>query len=98
MKELPGFSDQLELPNVPEGPGVIVLEDNLGRVLQVLGSNNVRRRIGELMDSKGTICTYGTRVYDAQQGGHRLTVRWKLTSNYTELARRLAEQLRAAWA
>ena len=98
MGEMAGFSDRLELPHVPEGPGGILLEDGSGRVLQVLASNNVRRRIGELMDSKGTICAYGTRVYDAQQGGQRLFVRWKHTSDYKELKRRLVQELRAAWA
>jgi len=77
---------------------VIVLEDNLGRVLQVLGSNDVRRRIGELMDAQGKVDAYGPRIYEAQEKGQRVFVRWQHTSNYKEQARRLVEQLRAAWA
>ena len=47
MSNLTGFSDRLELPDIPEGPGVIVIEDAQGRVLQVGFSNNCQRGWGE---------------------------------------------------
>lgn len=45
------LSEVLVLLSIPEGPGVCILEDGHGRVLQVAGSNNIRRRIGEMLDS-----------------------------------------------
>lgn len=98
MRDLNGFSDPLELPNIPEGPGVLILEDAQGRVLQVGFSNNIRRRIGELFDSQGTICVHGPKIYDAQQQGQRVYVRWKYTRDYQEEKRRLIEELNPWWA
>jgi hypothetical protein len=98
MSDLTGFSGRLELPNIPEGPGVAVLEDAQGQVLQVVRSNNIRRRIGELLDSQGTICVHGPKVYDAQQQGQRIWVRWKHTQDYLEEKKRLVEKLNPLWA
>jgi excinuclease UvrABC nuclease subunit len=98
MRDLNGFSDPLELPNIPEGPGVAVIQDERGQVLQVVMSNNIRRRIGELFDSQGTMCPYGPRIYDAQQRQQRIYVRWKLTQDYREEKRRLIEELISWWA
>jgi hypothetical protein len=91
------FSDRLELPNIPEGPGVCVLEDVHGQVLKVVMSNNVRRRIGELMDSGGTICVHGPKIYEVQQKGQRIFVRWKHTPDYREEKRSLIEELDPQW-
>ena len=98
VDESPEFSAQLELPNIPEGPGVALLEDAQGQVLQVVMSNNIRRRIGELFDSQGTICVHGPKVYDAQQHGQRIWVRWKHIPDYLEGKRRLVEKLHPLWA
>ena len=98
MSDLHGFSEQLELPNIPEGPGVLILEDAQSRVLQLVMSNNVRRRVGELFDSQGTICVHGPRTYDAQQEGQRVFVRWKHTEDYRGEKRRLIEELNPLWA
>ena len=98
MSDPIGFSSRLELPNIPEGPGVLILEDAQERVLQVGFSNNIRRRIGELFDSQGTICVHGPKIYDAQQGGQRVYVRWKHTQDYQEEKRRLVEELNPLWA
>jgi excinuclease UvrABC nuclease subunit len=92
-----GFSQPLELPNIPEGPGVGVIEDGQGHVLQVVMSNNIRRRIGELLDSQGTLCVYGPRIHAAQQAGQRIFVRWRLTQDYKEEKRSLVEELDPEW-
>ena len=98
MKVLSGFSQSLEIPNLPEGPGVCIIEDANGRVLQIAASNNVRRRIGEMFDSQGTICVHGPKIYDAQQAGGQIYVRWMLTPNYKEEKRRLIDELKPLWA
>jgi hypothetical protein len=98
VDELPEFSDRLELPNIPEGSGVAILEDAQGQVLQVVMSNNIRRRIGVMFDSQGTICVHGPKIYDAQQQGRRIWVRWKHTQGYLEEKRRLVEKLNPLWA
>ncbi len=98
VDELPEFSDRFEMPDIPEGPGVAVLEDAQGQVLQVVRSNNIRRRIGELFDSQGTICVHGPKIYDAQQQGQRIWVRWKHTQDYLEEKKRLVEKLNPLWA
>jgi hypothetical protein len=97
MPELEGFSERLELPNLPEGPGVCIIEDEQGQVLKVAMSNNIRRRIGELLDSQGTICVHGPKIYEAQQSGERIFVRWKLTPDYQAEKRRLVEELKPLW-
>jgi hypothetical protein len=58
MKSVVGYSEPLKLPNIPEGPGFCIIEDAQGRVLQLSASSNVRRRIGEMLDSQGTICVH----------------------------------------
>lgn len=34
MVELEGFSERFELPNIPQGSGVCIIEDEQGRVLR----------------------------------------------------------------
>lgn len=97
MPVIEGFSDRVELPNIPEGPGVILIENSSGLVLQVAYSNNVRRRIGEMFDNRGTICAYGPKIYDAMCRGERVYVRWKLTKDYKAERERLAFTLNPQW-
>jgi hypothetical protein len=98
MASLGHFSLALELPNIPQGPGVCIIEDAQGHVLQVAMSSNIRRRIGQLLDSEGTTCVHGPKVWKAQQAGERIFVRWKLTPDYREEKRRLLEELEPLWA
>jgi hypothetical protein len=98
MSSLEGFSDRLELAGIPEGPGVAILEDGEGKVLQVAMSKKIRRRIGEMLDSEDTICAYGSKVYAAQRAGRRVFVRWKLTRDYRQEKRSLVEALDPEWA
>jgi hypothetical protein len=93
MELLRGFSERLQLPNIPQGPGVYVIENSRGRVLQVAASNNIRRRIGEMFDSQGTICVHGPKICDVQQPGERIHVGWKLTPDYKAEKRRLMDAL-----
>ena len=97
MSILDGFSEPIELPDIPEGPGVCIMEDEQGEVLQVAMGENIRRRIGYLLDSGGTTCVHGPKVYAAQQEGRRIFVRWKLTPDYTDEKRRLVEELDPVW-
>lgn len=97
MSVLDGFSEPLELPNIPPGPGVCTIEDERGQVLQVAMSANIRRRIGELLDSEGRIAVHGPKIYSAQQQGKQIFVRWKLTPEYRTEKRRLVEELEPAW-
>jgi hypothetical protein len=92
-----GFSDRLELHTIPEGPGGCLIEDVNGNLLQIAATNNIRRRVGELMDSQGTICVHGPKIYKAQQEGQKIFVRWKLTADYKEEKKRLMEQYQIAW-
>lgn len=94
---LDGFSEALELPNIPEGPGVCIIEDEQGRVLQVVMSQNIRRRIGELLDSEGKIAVHGPKIYAAQQRAKRIFVRWRLTADYEREKRRLVYGLEPLW-
>jgi hypothetical protein len=97
MSILDGFSERLELPNIPEGPGVCIIEDQEGRVLQVAMSVNIRRRIGYLLDSGGTTCVHGPKVCAAQQQGTKVFVRWKLTTDYKREKRRFVDALDPLW-
>lgn len=97
MNILDGFSQPFELPNIPEGSGVCIIEDEQGQALQVAMSRNIRRRIGQLLDSGGTTCVHGPKIYDAQHGGTRVFVRWKLTPQYRAEKRRLVEKLDPLW-
>lgn len=97
MSVLDGFSEPLELPDIPEGPGVCTIEDEDGRVLQVAMSGNIRRRIGELLDSEGRIAVHGPKIYAAQQQGSRIFVRWKLTRDYNRENSRVVQQLNPLW-
>jgi len=92
-----GFSERIVLPDIPEGPGVAIIEDEAGNVLQIAASNNIRRRIGEMLDSQGTICVHGPKIYAAQRHGDRIYVRWQLTEDYKEEKRRLIDELTLIW-
>jgi hypothetical protein len=92
-----GYSERILLPDIPQGPGVCILEDEAGNVLQVAESINIRRRIGELLDSEGKICVHGPKVYAAQRNGDRVYVRWKLTTDHSAEKRRMMEALNPAW-
>ena len=92
------FSATIELPNIPEEPGVIIIEDQHGQTLQVVYSENIRRRIGQLIDSSGQTCVHGPKVYGAQQAGQRILVRWKITNDYIVEKRRLIQELDPLWA
>lgn len=98
MSNVSGFSERFELPNIPEGPGVCIIADADGRALQVAMSSNIRRRIGNLLDSKGTIAVHGPKIYKAQQEGQRISVRWKLTTAYRAEKDRLMRTLNPLWA
>jgi hypothetical protein len=98
MAELEGFSERFELPNIPQGPGVCIIEDEQGRVLKVVMSSSIRRRIGQLLDAKpGGTCVHGPKVYNAQRKGQRILVRWKLTPGYKAGKRRLIDELGPLW-
>ena len=98
MTELEGFSERFELPDIPEGPGVCIIEDEQGRVLKVAMSGSIRRRIGQLLDAQiGGTAVHGPKIYDAQQSGERIFVRWKLTPNYRQEKRRLIDDLDPLW-
>jgi len=98
MVELDGFSLRLELPDIAEGPGLCIIENAEGQVLQITASKNIRRRIGELLDSEGVIAVHGPKIYEAQREGQSILVRWKHTPHYKEEKVRLMEELRPLWA
>lgn len=97
MSILDGFSEPIELPDIPEGPGLCIIEDEDGQTFQVAMSQNIRRRIGELLDSEGKIAVHGPKIYAAQQKGTHIFVRWKLTPEYRMEKRRLVEHLDPLW-
>jgi len=97
MSNLKGFSQRLELPLIPQGPGVCIIEDAQGSPLQVAASKNIRRRIGELLDSEGNICVHGPKIYKAQQGQQQIFVRWKLTPRYQAEKKALVKELNPLW-
>lgn len=96
--DLDDFSLPIELPHIPEGPGLAVIVNQQGEVLQVTESKNIRRRIGELMDSEGHIAVHGPKIYAAQEEGERIFVRWKLTPHYKAEKKRLMTSLHPTWA
>jgi len=95
MVELDGFSLRLELPDIAEGPGVCIIENAEGQVLQITASKNIRHRIGELL---GVIAVHGPKIYKAQREGQSILVRWKHTQRYKEEKVRLMEELQPLWA
>lgn len=97
MSILDRLSEPMELPSIPQGPGVCIIEDEQGRVLQVVMSQNIRRRIGELLDSEGKIAVHGPKIHAAQRQGQRIFVRWKLTADYKREKRIILEQLDPLW-
>lgn len=98
MTELEGFSERFELPYIPEGSGVCIIEDTQGRVLQVAMSDSIRRRVGQLLDAQSGTCVHGPKIHDAQHKDQRIYVRWKLTPDYKEEKRRLMKKLKPLWA
>ena len=67
-------------------------------MLKVAMSGSIRRRIGQLLDAKlGGTCVHGPKIYDAQQQGQRIFVRWKLTPDYKAEKRRLTDELGPLW-
>lgn len=93
MSILEGFSEPFELPNIPDEPGVAIIEDERGQALEVVESIRIRRRLGELLDSKGIVASQGPRIHDAQKEGARTFMRWKLTRNHKAEKKRLVEML-----
>ncbi len=98
MSGMEGFSDPIELPDIPAGPGLALIVNSQGKVLQITMANNIRRRIGALLDSDGQIAVHGPKIYKAQQDGVSIFVRWKLTTDYRAEKARLMEELRPEWA
>ncbi len=92
------FSDRILLPEIPEGPGLCLIENESGKVLQVAFANNIRRRIGQLLDSQGSTCVHGPKIYAAQEQGEQVYVRWKHTSDYKNEKKKLMEELAPLWA
>lgn len=92
-----GFSERIVLPNIPEGPGLCLIEDEAGNILQIAESINIRRLTGELMDSEGKICVHGPKIYAAQQHGERIYFRWKLTPFFKQEKKQLIELLQPRW-
>lgn len=54
-----GFSKRIVLSEIPEDPGVCIIEDEAGNVLQIAAAINIRRFIAELLDSDDKICLLG---------------------------------------
>jgi hypothetical protein len=96
--ESEGFSSPVELANIPEGTGVCIISDEAGRVLQIVESSNIRRRIGAFFDCEGTICVHGPKIFDYQQEGHKVFVQWKLTSDHKAEKKGLVRKLELLWA
>ena len=97
MSGLGGFSNRLRLLYIPEGPGVVIVEDSRGEVLLVLASDNVRRRIGALLDSEGTVDPHGPRIHKLHHSGREVYARWKRTPEPEEEQKRLVERFTPAW-
>lgn len=97
MSILDGFSEPIELQNIPDEPGVAILQDQSGQVLEVVESTRIRCRVGELLDSTGGYASQGPRVYSAQQHGIRIFVRWKLTPDHKAKKKWLVEALNPKW-
>jgi len=95
---LDNFGETIELPNISEGPGVALIVNAKEEVLQITASKNIRRRIGELLDSEGKIAVHGPKIYAAQQSGEEIFVRWNFTPDYKAEKKRLMEELAPLWA
>ncbi|MFC2053159.1 hypothetical protein ACFLV7_02510 [Chloroflexota bacterium] len=98
MYELESFSDPIKLPSIPESPGVALIINDRDEVLQITASKNIRRRIGELLDSGGQIAVHGPKIYEAQQLGETVLIRWKLTPDYRTEKKKLMAKLAPLWA
>jgi hypothetical protein len=98
MTTLEGFSEPLEIPDIPDEGGVAIIEDERGRILQVIESTSIRRRIGELLNTRERApSVHGARVYEAQKQGTRIFVRWKLTPNHKMVKKLLVQELNPLW-
>ena len=98
MSILDGFSEPVELPNIPDQPGVAIVQDRRGQVLQVIESTKIRRRIGELLNTRQLAPNvHGAKVYGAQQKGTAILVRWKVTPDHKAEKKRLVQELDPLW-
>lgn len=97
MRTFEGFSGPIELTQVPEWPGVCIIHDEDGNVLQIAESQNIRRRIGSLLDSDGATCVHGPKIYEFQQSGRSVFVQWKLTPKYRAEKQALVRSLKPVW-
>lgn len=98
MVTLSEFSRIIELPNIPEGPGLALILNSQFEVLQITASKNIRHRIGELLDSEGQIAVHGPIIFEAQLSGEQIFIRWKLTPDYIEEKKLLIGELGPLWA
>ena len=98
MFRISEFSERIKIPNIPEGPGIALIMNSRGDVLQITASKNIRRRIGSLLDSEGHIAVHGPKIYEAQQNGEQIFVRWKLIPDYKREKKRLMDKLGPLWA
>jgi hypothetical protein len=98
MYDLTNYSEPIEIPTIPEGPGIALITNSRGEVLQITASKNIRRRIGELLDSEGHIAVHGPKIYEAQRRGERIFIRWKLTPDYRNEKKKLMKELNPLWA
>jgi hypothetical protein len=98
MHDLTNYSEPIEIPAIPEEPGIALIINSRGEVLQITASKNIRRRIGELLDSEGHVAVHGPKIYEAQQLGERILIRWKLTPDYRNEKKKLMKELNPLWA
>jgi hypothetical protein len=98
VNDLKNFSEPIEIPAIPEGPGIALITNSLGEVLQIAAAQNIRRRIGQLLDSEGLTAVHGPKIYEAQGLGERIFIRWKLTPDYRNEKKKLMEELNPLWA
>ena len=92
------FSEPIEIPNIPGAPGLAIIFNEKGEVLQITAGKNIRRRIGQLLDNGGVTAVHGPKIYNAQLEGERIFVRWKLTPNFRDEKRNLMDELGPLWA
>jgi hypothetical protein len=98
MHELTNYSEPIEIPAIPEGPGMALITNHRGEVLQITAAKNIRRRIGQLLDSEGLTAVHGPKIYEAQGLGERIFIRWKLTPDYRNEKKKLMKELNPLWA
>lgn len=97
MSILDGFSEPIELPSIPDKAGVVILQDQQWKVLEVVESTSIRRRVGELLDSSGGLASKGPKVHEAHRTGIRILIRWKLPPDHKAEKKRFVKQLDELW-